>query len=114
MAIPFFSIDVWKPEISKLLKGIFFPFNTSLSEQKLKLILERRFPNKKITLLPSARIGFYLTLKKHFKENDEIIFSSMSFPLYIKIANQLNLKVRLVDVNPNDLNINAEKIEKNI
>ena len=38
----------------------------------------------------------------------------MSFPLYIKIANQLNLKVRLVDVNPNDLNINAEKIEKNI
>ena len=114
MAIPFFSIDVRKPEISKLLKGIFFPFNTSLSEQKLKLILEGRFPNKKIALLPSARIGFYLTLKKYFKENDEIIFSSMSFPLYIKIANQLNLKVRLVDVNPNDLNINAEKIEKNI
>ena len=114
MAIPFFSIDIRKPEISKLLKGIFFPFNTSLSERKLKLILEERFPNKKITLLPSARIGFYLTLKKYFKENDEIIFSSMSFPLYIKIANQLNLKVRLVDVNPNDLNINAEKIEKNI
>ena len=114
MAIPFFSIDIRKQDISRLLKSIFFPINTNLSEQKLKLILNEKFPNKKIVLLPSARIGFYLTLKKYFKENNEIIFSSMSFPLYIKIANQLNLKVRLVDVDPNNLNINASKIEKNI
>ena len=114
MAIPFFSIDVKIQEISGLLKSIFFPTNKGLSEQKLRIALKEKFPNKKIVLLPSARIGFYLTLKKCFKKNDEIIFSSMSFPLYVKIANQLNLKVRLVDVDPNNLNIDADKIEKNI
>ena len=30
--------------------------------------LELRFPNKKISLLPSARLGFYLTLKNLFKK----------------------------------------------
>ncbi len=114
MAIPFFSIDIRRQEILKLLKNIFFPINKALEEKELKFKLKEKFPNKKIVLLPSARIGFYLTLKKYFKENDEIIFSAMSFPLYIKIANQLNLKVRLVDVNPNNLNIDVDKIEKNI
>ena len=32
----------------------------------------------------------------------------MSFPLYIKIALQLKLRVKLIDVNEKDLNINTE------
>jgi dTDP-4-amino-4,6-dideoxygalactose transaminase len=64
--------------------------------------------------LPSARLVFYLTLKNLFKKNDEIIFSSMSFPLYIKIAKEIGLNVILVDVKKNTLNIDENKIEKNI
>ena len=108
MSIPFFSIDLDLKDIFSLTKNIIFPFNKQKSELKIQKILERRFPNKSVVILPSARLGFYLSLKKYFKENDEIIFSSMSFPLYVKIANQLKLKVRLVDVNEKNLNIDLK------
>lgn len=94
--------------------SILFPYNY---ENLVKLIikkLKKRYPKKAICLLPSARLGFYLSLKFLFKPNDELIFSSMSFPLYIKIANQLKLKVKLVDVSEKDLNIDANKIEAQI
>lgn len=38
----------------------------------------------------------------------------MSFPLYVKIAKQLRLKVRLVDVSRRDLNIDKNKIKSQI
>ena len=114
MALPFFSIDLNSSDIFNLIKNIFFPFNKKKSKAKLLKVLEERFPNKEICLLPSARLGFYLSLKKYFKKNDEIIFSAMSFPLYVKIANQLSLKVRLIDVNKEDLNISVDKIKESI
>ena len=114
MSIPFFSIDLDLKDIFSLTKNIIFPFNKQKSELKIQKILERRFPNKSVVILPSARLGFYLSLKKYFKENDEIIFSSMSFPLYVKIANQLKLKVRLVDVNEKNLNIDLKKLKESI
>ena len=114
MSIPFFSIDLDLKDIFSLTKNIIFPLNKQKSELKIQKILERRFPNKSVVILPSARLGFYLSLKKYFKENDEIIFSSMSFPLYVKIANQLKLKVRLVDVNEKNLNIDLKKLNESI
>ncbi len=114
MAIPFFSIDLEKKDIFNIFKNIIFPFNIKKSRNEINELLKERFKNKYVNLLPSARLGFYLTLKKKFKENDEIIFSSMSFPLYIKIANQLKLKVKLVDVDKKNLNIDIEKLKKNI
>jgi len=114
LAIPFFSIDLEKKDIFNIFKNIFFPFNIKKSQNEINELLKERFKNKYVNLLPSARLGFYLTLKKKFKENDEIIFSSMSFPLYVKIANQLKLKVKLVDVDKKNLNIDFEKLEKNI
>ena len=114
MAIPFFSIDFKKKDLLILLLAIIFPFNKKKKERNFLDKLSLRFPKKNICLLPSARLGFYLTLKKFFKEDDEIIFSSMSFPLYIKIANQLKLKVVLIDVEKDTLNINPAKIESKI
>ena len=114
MAIPFFSIDLRTKDILELFKNISFPFNKNVSSNKIQEILNKRFPNKNVVLLPSARLGFYLTLKKYFKENDEVIFSAMSFPLYIKIANQLKLKVKLIDVNEKDLNIDVKKLRDSI
>ena len=114
MAIPFFSIDFKKKDLLILLLAIIFPFNKKKKERNFLDKLSIRFPKKNICLLPSARLGFYLTLKKFFKEDDEIIFSSMSFPLYIKIANQLKLKVVLIDVEKDTLNINPAKIESKI
>tara|TARA_B100000674_G_C37949420_1_gene966509 strand:+ start:160 stop:1410 length:1251 start_codon:yes stop_codon:yes gene_type:complete len=112
--IPFTLIDYKITNIFQLLKD--FVFNKSCKDNKEKIIdtFQKEFPNKEIALLPSARLGFYLTLKKYFKENDEVIFSAMSFPLYVKIANQLNLKVVLVDVNQSTLNIDENKIESKI
>ena len=114
MAIPFFSIDLKIKDVLELLKNISFPYNKNVSSNKIQEILNKRFPNKNVVLLPSARLGFYLTLKKYFKENDEVIFSAMSFPLYIKIANQLKLKVKLIDVNEKDLNIDVRKLRDSI
>ena len=114
MAIPFFSIDFKKKDLLILLLAIIFPFNKKKKKRNFLEKLSLRFPKKNICLLPSARLGFYLTLKKFFKEDDEIIFSSMSFPLYIKIANQLKLKVVLIDVEKDTLNINPAKIESKI
>ena len=114
MAIPFFSIDFKKKDLLILLLAIIFPFNKKKKERNFLDKLSLRFPKKNICLLPSARLGFYLTLKKFFKEDDEIIFSSMSFPLYVKIANQLKLKVVLIDVEKDTLNINPAKIESKI
>ena len=112
--IPFTLIDYKITNIFRLLKD--FLINNSYKNNKEKIIdsFKKEFPNKEIALLPSARLGFYLTLKKYCKENDEVIFSAMSFPLYVKIANQLNLKVVLVDVNKNTLNIDENKIESKI
>lgn len=114
MSLPFFSIDFKFTDLIKLILSLIFPLN----KNKTKIIflnkLKERFPRRHIALLPSARLGFFLTLKKYFKEGDEIIFSSMSFPLYIKIANQLKLKVVLVDVEPSTLNIDYSKITSKI
>ena len=114
MAIPFFSIDLKFKDILELIKNISLPTNKKKSYNKLQEILDKRFPDKNVILLPSARLGFYLSLKKFFKENDEVIFSVMSFPLYVKIANELKLKVKLVDVSENDLNIDVDKLNKSI
>ena len=114
MAIPFFSIDLKFKDILELIKNISLPINKKKSHNRLQETLDKRFPNKNVILLPSARLGFYLSLKKFFKENDEVIFSVMSFPLYVKIANELKLKVKLVDVSENDLNIDVDKLNKSI
>ena len=114
MAIPFFSVDLKLIDLTSILKDIMIPFGKKKNENKLKELLQKRYPNRYISLLPSARLGFYLSLKFLLKKNDEVIFSSMSFPLYIKIAKQLNLKVTLVDVSEKDLNIDVYEIEKKI
>lgn len=114
MAIPFFSLDLKKIDFFTIIRDILFPWNKSKKVTKVISTLEKRYPNRKICLLPSGRLGLYLSLKYLFKKGDEIIFSSMSFPLYVKIAKQLELKVRLVDVSNKDLNIDVNKIEEQI
>ena len=108
MAIPFFSIDITLKECLIILKDLIFPINKKNIENKVKKNLLKKFPNKFISLLPSGRLGFYLTLKNLFKPNELILFSSMSFPLYIKIALQLKLRVKLLDVDEKDLNIDID------
>ena len=114
MAIPFFSIDLKLIDLTSIIKDILLPYSRKKYENKFKELLQKRYPNRYISLLPSARLGFYLSLKFLLKKNDEVIFSSMSFPLYIKIARQLDLKIILVDVSEKDLNIDASKIEEKI
>ena len=114
MAIPFFSIDLDNKDIIKTIYNFFIPLNYKKSEDEIILNLKKRFKNKHLNILPSARLGFYLTLRKNFKMGDEIIFSAMSFPLYIKIANELGLKVKLVDVENDTMNIDINTLKKTI
>lgn len=111
MALPFFSIHLKLKDYIDIIINLVFPFNKKKLELKLIQILSTRYPNKYISILPSGRLGFYLTLKELFKPNDLIAFSSMSFPLYVKIAKQLNLKVKLIDIDKKDLNINVEYVK---
>ena len=111
MSIPFFSVDLKIKDYISIFLNIINPFNKKKLEEKLKKNLKGRYPNKFLSLLPSGRLGFYLSLKYFFKKNDIIVFSSMSFPLYVKIALELGLRVQLVDVNEDDLNINVNELE---
>lgn len=111
MAIPFFSIDLSTKDYFRLIINILNPFNKKKLLNKLKEKISTRFPNRYISILPSGRLGFYLTMKFLFKPNDLVIFSSMSFPLYIKIAKQLKIRVKLIDVSEHDLNINVNLLD---
>jgi len=115
MAIPFFSIDFTFTEWKSFIKSHWRPFNTSKSNEKnLNKILEDRFPDKKITLFPSARMAFYFVLKNTFNKGDEVIFPAMGFPLYVKIALQLGLKPRFVDVEDKHYTIDHSLLKKTI
>ena len=110
MSIPFFSIDFKRVDWSAYLKGT-LGINFEKSIDKL---ISKRFPGKKFLKFSSSRMGFYFYLEQNFKSGDEIIFSSMSFPLYIKMAIQLGLKPVLVDVENRHLTINPELIVQSI
>ena len=115
MSIPFFSIDFTFVEWKAFIKGHWKPFNTSESNGKeLNTILKNRFPDKKITLFPSARMAFYFVLKNTFNKGDEVIFPAMGFPLYVKIALQLGLKPKLVDVEDGHYTIDHSVLKKTI
>ncbi len=115
MAIPFFSIDFTFAEWKSFLKSHWKPFDTSERNGKeLNKILKSRFPDKNITLFPSARMAFYFVLKNAFDKGDEVIFPAMGFPLYVKIGLQLGLKPRFVDVEDKHYTIDHNSLKKNI
>ena len=110
MSIPFFSVDFKRNDWLSYIMG-----STGLGyESKIDKLIEKRFPNKKVLKFSSSRLGFYFFLEQNFNEGDEIIFSSMSFPLYVQMAIQLGLKPILVDVESSHLTINPELITQSI
>jgi dTDP-4-amino-4,6-dideoxygalactose transaminase len=111
MAIPFFSIDFRWAEWRSFLSSSLGLSSRDKQEEKLLELLFNRFPEKKITLFPSARMAFYFVLKNTFKKGDEIIFPVMGFPLYVKIALQLELKPIYVDVEDKHFTINVEQLD---
>ena len=114
MATPFYSIDFKNKEWFSFIGGIFGLTSRKKKEKGLIDILLKRFPNKKIILFPSARMAFYLVLKHKFKAGDEVIFPVMGFPLYVKIALQLDLKPKYVDVEEKHLTIDINQLEASI
>ena len=111
MAIPFFSIDLSSSEWSAYAAGaVGAGWTGSGAVQDLTVQLAQRFPQHHVTLLPSARLGFYLLLSTSFQPDDEIIFPAMGFPLYVKIASQLGLVPVLVDVERDHLTIDPGQI----
>ena len=115
MATPFFSIDMSAGVWVAYLRGVAnHPewFSTKLRD--LEDYLQKRFPARHVILLPSARLGFYLLLQSAFRPGDEVIFSTLSFPLYIKIALQIGIKPVLIDVEPEHLNMDPNELRKAI
>jgi len=114
MAIPFFSIDFKSKDWTSFIGGVFGLTSRSTKEKFLIELLNKRFPEKKVILFPSARMAFYFVLKNTFQAGDEVIFPVMGFPLYVKIALQLNLKPKYVDVENEHLTIDVDKLEESI
>ena len=114
MAIPFFSIDFRRSDLSAYLGGLFGWRSRRSSQKKLHELISGEFPEKEVLLFPSARMAFYLTLENLFSEGDEIIFPVLGFPLYVKIAVQLGLRPVFVDVESDHLNIDPSLIENKI
>ena len=114
MAIPFFSIDFKSKDWTSFIGGAFGLTSKNENEKKLINLLKKRFPEKKVTLFPSARMAFFFVLKNTFQSGDEVIFPVMGFPLYVKIALQLNLKPKYVDVEAEHLTIDVTKLEQSI
>ena len=114
MATPFYSIDFKNKEWFSFIGGSLGLTSRKKKEKGLIDILIKRFPNKKVILFPSARMAFYLVLKHKFKAGDEVIFPVMGFPLYVKIALQLDLKPKYVDVEEKHLTIDVNQLEKSI
>ena len=114
MAIPFFSIDFKSKDWTSFIGGVFGLTSRSTKENFLIELLNKRFPEKKVILFPSARMAFYFVLKNTFQAGDEVIFPVMGFPLYVKIALQLNLKPKYVDVENEHLTIDVDKLEESI
>lgn len=115
MATPFFSIDMGPKEWGAYLQGaVGYDKAESEPEGTLTNILSKRFPDHSVILLPSARLGFYLLLQQAFKPGDEVIFPALGFPLYVKIALQLGLKPKLIDVEPEHLTIDPGKLGNSI
>ena len=110
MAIPFFSIDFKSKDWTSFIGGVFGLTSRSTKENFLIELLNKRFPEKKVILFPSARMAFYFVLKNTFQAGDEVIFPVMGFPLYVKIALQLNLKPKYVDVENEHLTIDVDKL----
>ena len=63
MSIPFFSIDLTFKDYGSLLLNILLPLNKRKLKNKIKKDLDKKYPNRFISLLPSGRLGFYLTMK---------------------------------------------------
>ena len=115
MAIPFFSIDMSGNNWNAYLRGL-VSHRGWFGEESNVLVsyLEKRFPEHDVILFSSARLGFYLLLKSSFRSGDEVIFSGLSFPLYVKIALQIGLIPVLVDVEPEHLNLDPNQLRKAI
>jgi len=114
MAIPFFSIDFNLSEWTSFFSASLGFGSRSKQEEKLLELLSNRFPEKQITLFPSARMAFYFVLKNTFKTGDEVVFPVMGFPLYVKIALQLGLKPVYVDVEDKHFTIDSKKLDSAI
>lgn len=115
MATPFFSIDMAAGAWAAYLRGVAnHPEWFSTKRRDLEGYLQKRFPARHVILLPSARLGFYLLLQSAFRPGDEVIFSTLSFPLYIKIALQIGIKPVLIDVEPEHLNMDPNELRKAI
>lgn len=110
-SIPFCSVDFTFFEFLQIILDFLIPINKKRLKIEYHDKIKNIFNGKNISLLPSGRLGFYLSLKYYFKKGDEIILSSMSFPLYAKIANQLGLKIKIVDIEADTFNIDVSKIE---
>jgi dTDP-4-amino-4,6-dideoxygalactose transaminase len=113
MAIPFFSIDFRKEECWSLTKGL-VPGCSSNSYNALSDLISDDFKDFEVILFPSARMAFFLTLQELFEEGDEIIFPVLGFPLYVKIALQLGLKPKLVDVEARHLTMDPSELKQAI
>jgi dTDP-4-amino-4,6-dideoxygalactose transaminase len=115
MIIPSFKPSISYKELNTILARILFgnaPNNeTSLFEQKFAQYLGVRHA----IAVPSGRWGLYYILESlSLKESDEVILPAFTYFAVPTAIVKLGLRPVFVDINPENLNINIQKIRENI
>ena len=88
-----------------------------LKEAIVKEVVSRRgvAPSlHNIVVTPGAKPILFFVILAMIEAGDEVIFPVMGFPLYVKIALQLDLKPKYVDVEEKHLTIDVNQLEKSI
>ena len=100
-------------KVKIFLRAFFLQKDLKFCSTVISKELSNQSKKKKIILTNSCRVGFlYLLkyLKLRFKNKNEIIFVSYNLAEMINVAKNLNFKVKFIDLNYEDGNINIKKI----
>lgn len=112
----FFSSYISKPQMKSALELI---SKNHLSEGKLlyefQHMLEKKLGKKNITVVNSGSVALYISLLSlNLSKGDEILMTNRSWISTFHAAKLLNIKVKFIDVNIEDENIDYNLIENAI
>lgn len=100
-------------KINIFFRGFFLSNNTKTYIKTITSEISNQSKKKKVVITNSCRVGFLYLLKyfrSKFKNKNEIIFVSYNLAEMINVAKNLNFKIKFLDVNLNDGNINIKKL----
>jgi dTDP-4-amino-4,6-dideoxygalactose transaminase len=115
--VPFSSTEIGEAEVNAVADVLYSGWLTTGPKVKLFENDFRNFINHKVEAIAvnSATAGLHLALEAlGVGEGDEVIVPSLTFTATAEVVRYLGANVKLVDIEPNTLNINIESVRNAI